>query len=269
MTTDQTTSAESAQLQQGEVIFPHPDNYKDGPFKLSRNKFGLLQNVDYKFTPEGFVSWREMINPKFLYPNKSWFERNNKEVPTSIDGLEDYQLLCKLGGYKELARLRGYKEVTYRLERLENGVAAICGILWEPNYETDNTIVLFESTANSTADNCGDFMALFKETQAENRAFVRAVRNFLNINIVGDDEISKGKIVHEELDSSPQALNPQHTLEQHAKKKGFNNWSEFTKFLIAEKYEKLPQADGIKRKWNGFADVPAADCTKLINLLIK
>jgi hypothetical protein len=178
--------------------------------------------------------------------------------------LEDHQLLCKLGGYKELARLRGYSTVHYQLNYLENGVSAICTIQWEPNYETNDTHVSFQSIANSTSENCGDFMSSLKETQAENRAFVRCVRNFLNINIVGDDEISKGKnAVEEHQDSAPNALDPQHTLEQHAKKK-YNSWAKFRDFLVEQKYKKSEE-----KVWNGYGDIPPQDCWKLINLLNK
>lgn len=263
MTTDTPTAITNYPSTMEIPVKQYPKNYENGPFKLKRNEYGLLQGVDYKFSPDGFVDWRAMINPKFLYPNKGWFERAGKEVPDSIEGLEDHQLLCKLGGYKELARLRGYKEVTYRLEYLPNGVSAVCAILWEPNYETDNTIILFESIANSTSENCGDFMAPLKETQAENRAFVRCVRNFLNINIVGDDEISKGKnAVHEEhQESGPIVLDPNRNLEHIAKKK-YKNWGEFRNFLICSKYKKSEE-----KVWNGYADIPVTDCRKLIEIL--
>jgi hypothetical protein len=278
MTTDTTTSATPPV--ETSFSYPHPENYKDGPYKLKRNEYGLLENIDYKFDENGFVSWREMINPKFLYPNKGWFERAKMEVPASIEGLEDHQLLCKLGGYKELARLRGYSSVKYKLEYLPNGVSATCTIEWFPNFETrqkllpqgqwaegtqpyyDNTIVKFQSIANSTSENCGDFMASLKETQAENRAFVRCVRNFLNINIIGDDEISRGKnILHEEQDNAPNAYDPNYTLEQHAKKK-YKNWAEFRNFLIQSKYKKSEE-----KVWNGYADIPVTDCRKLIEIL--
>jgi hypothetical protein len=260
MTTDTTSAAEQPET----IVLPrtYPENYQNGPFKLKRNQFGLLDNVDYKFTPDAFVDWRAMINPKFLYPNKGWFERAGKEVPTSIEGLEDHQLLCKLGGYKELARLRGYSNVNYKLEYLPNGVSAICSIHWLPNFETDGGYVNFQSIANSTSENCGPMCDLFKETQAENRAFVRCVRNFLNINIVGDDEIFKGKnAVHEEQDNAPNAYDPNYTLEQHAKKK-FKSFDEFKKHFAEQKYKKVTNVT-----WTSYKDIPVADCRKLIEIL--
>lgn len=221
-----------------------------------------------------------MIDPKFLYPNKGWFERAGKEVPTSIEGLEDYQLVCKLGGWEKLARIRGYSSVDYKLEHLPNGVSAECTIKWIPNYETrqkllpqgqwaegvevyfDNTAIEFKSTASSTSENCGEFMAPFKETHAENRAFSRCVRKFLNINIVSDDEIPKGKNAPvEQSDNAPNAYDPNYTLEQHAKKK-YKNWAEFRNFLIQSKYKKSEE-----KTWNGYSDIPVTDCRKLIEIL--
>lgn len=255
------------------VETPPPSKYADGPLKLIRNAHGLFENVDYKYTPEGFVSWREMINPAFLYPNKGYFERAGKPVPDSAEGLEDNQILCKLGGYKELARLRGFSNVEYKLEYLENGVSCICTIDWIPNYETSyagsilhRSGVRFSSIANSTSENCGDFMASFKETQAENRAFVRCVRNFLNVNIVGDDEIGKGKVVVEQQqENSPDALNPQKNLESQAIKKGFKSYEQFkSDFLIPKKFSPKEKP---KTNWTGYQDIPANECWRISSLL--
>jgi hypothetical protein len=88
-------------------------NYKDGPGKFIRNEFGLLDNVDYEFAEDGSVNWRSMIKDEHLFPNKSWFDLRKKDVPRSIDGLKDHQLLIKLSGIKELAKLRGFTDVYY------------------------------------------------------------------------------------------------------------------------------------------------------------
>ncbi len=269
----ETTSATSPQ--EDTIVMSDP-RYKDGPEKLRRNQHGLFDNINYKYTVDGFVDWKSMINPVFLYPNKGWFERNSKPAPTSIEGLEDHQLLCKLGGYKELARLRGFSNVEYKLEHLENGVSCICTIQWIPNYETavhsENKYsfadtVTYSSIANSTSENCGAFMEPFKETQAENRAFVRCVRNFLNVNIVGDDEISKGKVAEEEkpIENSPDALNPQKNLESHATKKGYKTYESLKSgFLVPKGYSPKEKP---KASWTGYSDIPPNECFRIISLL--
>ena len=164
-----------------------------GPDLYVRNAHGLLENVDYVFNQDGSVDWRAMIKPEFLYPNKGWFEARNKDVPTSSEGLDDKQLLIMLGGIKELAKLRGYHSVEFQVDNVSEGyVTAKCRIGWLPNYESLCKID-YEDTGNATLANTDSFCAKFLETIACNRAFVRCVRNYLNIHIVGADEIDKSQ----------------------------------------------------------------------------
>ena len=66
-----------------------------GPSLFQRDYNGLLENVQYVFNDDGSVNWRAMIKEEHLFPNKSWFESRKKDMPTSIQGLEDNQLLIK------------------------------------------------------------------------------------------------------------------------------------------------------------------------------
>ena len=84
----------------------------EGPQKYRRDQHGLLANVDYVFNEDGSVNWRAMIKDEQLFPNRSWFDSRKKDLPNSIEGLKDHQLLIKLGGIKELARLRGFSSVS-------------------------------------------------------------------------------------------------------------------------------------------------------------
>ena len=182
------------------------------PEKYTRNEHGLLDSVSYTFNEDGSVNWRAMINPEHLYPNKDWFEYRQMPVPDSVDGLDDSQLLIKLGGIKELAKLRGFKAVTYDIqESSDDRVVTNCIINWNENYENHNGAV-FSSLANATVNNTNGFAAKFLEAIAENRSFVRCVRNFLNIHIVGADEIDSSKdkapieTPTESIDISPQGI---------------------------------------------------------------
>ena len=162
-----------------------------GPDVYQRDEHGLLKNVDYIFNEDGSVNWRGMIKPEFLYPNKGWFDMRNQQVPTSTEGLKDNQLLIMLGGIKDLARLRGFYSVEFDTEREGDYVTAKCSISWMGSYETNGDNIRYQDVANATGENTDDFCYKFLETIACNRAFVRCVRNFLNINIVGADEIDK------------------------------------------------------------------------------
>lgn len=254
------------------LSLPYPENYTNGPLKLQRDEFGLLKNVDYKFTETGHVSWREMVDPKFLYPNKDYFEARGEPVPDSTEGLEDSQLLIQLGGIKELARLRGFLEVGYKIAHIAEGnVSAGCIINWLPNYENPQGCI-FESTANATTENTSGFGAKFLETIAENRSFVRAVRNFLNIHIAGADEIdkSKNKVVEME-NTAVSAPTAQSSLEKQANNAGFKTYEEFReKFLnplIKEKqYQPVKKPES---PWLFYADIPADECRRIISLIKK
>jgi len=188
--TQETKTTEDLEV---EDISSAPISNQHGPLKLVRDlDTGLIASIEYEFDEQGFVNWRSLIDEQYLYPKKDWFERKGLPVPDSIEGLDDSQLLIKIGGINQLARLRGYTRVKHEVENVEpNYVVDTCTIDWIPNYETDNRQVSFSWAANSTFENAGDFMLKFQETQAQNRAFNLAVRKFLNINIVSEEELDK------------------------------------------------------------------------------
>ena len=242
------------------------------PSIYKRNEMGLIEGVEYKFNEDGSINWRAMIKPEHLYPNKDWFEMRKMQMPDSIEGLGDHQLLIKLAGIKELARLRGFSTVNYMINTVSSSYAtAVCEICWMPNYETNGALQVFSSTANATVDNCSGFGVKFLEPIAENRSFVRAVRNYLNIHIVGDDEIdkSKNKIAYEESESIVQSLTPQSALKSAAKQNlGCEDFESFKKHLRKmwkdETYKNEEAAN-----WNSFEDIPIKESRKLLSLVAK
>jgi hypothetical protein len=159
------------------------------PKITKRNELGLLEGVEYVYTDDGRrVNWRKMIKPEFLVPNKQYFK--NVPVPETIEGLEDNKLLILLGGIKELARFRGYQSVVPTVtSSSENRVEATCLITWVPNFEEGGIVQSFGDGADATPDNTGGFGKNYLTAIAINRAFVRAVRNYLGINIVSQEEI--------------------------------------------------------------------------------
>jgi hypothetical protein len=176
---------------------------------MTRNELGLIEGLEYPKDRLGFIIWRDLISSEYLYPNKEYFERRNQPVPDSTEGLPDNQCLVKIGGLIELMRIRGYTSLNQEVINVDNGyVTAKCTIYWLPNFETDNKGVSFSWVANSNRDNCGDFMAHYQETQAQNRALSLCIRKFLNVNIVSDEELSKGetKLIPEK--EAPQATLP-------------------------------------------------------------
>ncbi len=242
------------------------------PEKFKRNEHGLLESVDYVFNEDGSVNWRAMIKPEHLYPNKDWFEYRKMPVPDSVDGLDDNQLLIKLSGIKELARLRGLHNVTYDItESSDTRVVVQCLISWISNYESNGTQT-FSSIANATTNNTNGFAAKFLECIAENRAFVRCVRNFLNIHIVGGDEIdsSKNKAPIDTTNISKTTdISPQGILSKNLQDKvGVSSFEGFKDWLRALYKEGQYDGDTDQVKtWNSFKDIPAKECRKLLKLI--
>ena len=241
-----------------------------GPDLWKRNEHGLLESVEYEFNQDGSVNWRAMISPEHLYPNKDHFEMRKMPVPDSIEGLEDNQLLIKLGGIKELAKLRGFHNVTYDIvESSDSRVVVQCMINWIENYEGSYAHTqTFSSIANATTHNTNGFAAKFLECIAENRAFVRAVRNFLGIHIVGADEIDSSKnkspIVAPPSSSGAKDISPQGIL----KEKAGTDFNSFKGCLRAwyktGAYTNDPE---VIKEWSDYKDVPAKECRKLLKLL--
>ena len=247
-------------------------NRLKGPKIYKRDGDGLLINVDYIFNEDGSVDWRSMIKEEHLFPNKGWFESRKKSVPRSIEGLKDYQLLIKLSGIKELARLRGFSTVEYNTVKCEsNHVAVSCTVTFIPNYETGNSPVFFQDMANATSENTSSFATKFLETIACNRAFVRCVRNFLNVHIVGDDEIDKSDSSSGMVStlSKSSDLSPQGILKNVCSDLGYVDFEQF-KNQLREWHTSgvyvIP--DGLDPKsWLDFLDIPAKQAREFLKLI--
>ena len=240
-----------------------------------RNAAGLLEGVKYEYNKDGSINWRAMIASEHLYPNKGWFETRNQPMPPSVEGLEDNQLLIKLSGIKELARLRGFRSVRYDVIKCESDHVAIkCAIDWLPNFEdpehhTDSFLsdIHFEDVANATLNNTNSFAQKFLETIAANRAFVRCVRNFLNVHIVGADEIDSSNGVppaavqaNNKEKFSPLSVLMDKTGLSHEE---FSTFKDILRSLWkGGQYKNKNAAD-----WESWDDIPKKDIMKLLEIL--
>jgi len=236
-----------------------------------------MNKIEFKQNEDGSINWRAMVKAEYLYPNKDWFALRNKPVPDSIEGLEDHQLLIKLGGLKELAKIRGYNSVSYDVVKCERDYVVVkCKISWKTLLEEKASMKVleesccFEDMANATLENTNDFCAKFLETIATNRAFVRCVRNYLGINIVGDDEIDKSKNKtpsYEGVESSISDITPQGLLRRQAKDKlscsSFDDFKNFLRKLWTDDLYKNEEA----KSWKDFTCVPAKECRKLLSFI--
>lgn len=233
-------------------------NIINKPVKIfKRNKYGLIEdnNIKYIYNDDGIIDWRAMVKTQYLVPNRQ------KTQETDVSKLEDKDLLILLGGIKELAQIRGYTDVSYKVVAASDSYfATSCKITWIPNYETENRTVTFEALADASLQNTKSFAKFFLAAIAENRAFVRCVRNFLKINIVSQEELGDVKII-DDSSSNENPTSPYVLLEKIMKEKSIN-FETLKKKLIKEKFEKSEDFNCVK-------DIPKSKVFELIERLKK
>lgn len=228
------------------------------PNLITRNKYGLIDDktLNYVFNDDGSINWRRMVKIEHLVPNRQ------KTQETDVSKLQDKDLLILLGGIKELAQIRGYTSVEYKVVAAsENYFATSCRITWLPNYETGGKEIIFESLADATANNTKSFARFFLAAIAENRAFVRCVRNFLKINIVGQEELGDAKLLYDSSSPNENPTSPHALLEKVMKDKSVN-FDQLKKKLIKESFD---NAENL----NSILDIPKAKIFELIERIKK
>ncbi len=171
------------------VVAPTPPAYE-------YDERGLVKGRIYAYRSDGTIDWRRMIEPRFLGIKKEREEQvlklfNKPLAEVDVAQLPDDWLIIKLGGTKRLASLRGYESATHRVDHVsDNRCVITCTIQWAPNFEHAMRSVTRSEVRSATfANTSGNIAQLFLEATAANRSFVSAVRSFLNIDIVSDEEM--------------------------------------------------------------------------------
>ena len=229
------------------------------PHVFIRNKYGLIEDeaVKYHFNEDGTVDWRKMIKPEFLVANR---ERTDE---TDINKLEDTELIILLGGLKDLASVRGFNSVTYKVhEASPEYVCASCSITWIANYETQaagEDSVTFEAMADAGIKNTESFGQMYLAAIAENRAFCRAVRNFLRINIVAKEECKTVRI--SKPSSNVNSASPDIFLKNLMKEKKIE-FSSIKDKMVKE------SVDGAEN-WSSIKDIPRLKMFEIIERMQK
>jgi hypothetical protein len=227
--------------------------YSEFLTKNKRDEYGLIDSIDYKFNQDGTVNWRGMIQKEFLVPNRDAFKDKNINLKDiDISSLQDNQLLILLAGIKELAQIRGFSNVEYQVVQANPEYVAVkCSITWTPNFETSMLPVSFSALADAHLDNTKDFAKNFLMAIAENRAFIRCVRNFLKINIVGNDEMGKNFTVGESNTEDSELNSPAQPIS--LLKKTMNEFNITFEQIKQRAIQK--EMDGAK-SWTAESDIP-------------
>ena len=227
--------------------------------KYVRNDEGLIEDFEYIFAEDGTIDWRAMIPKEHLYPNKDFFNRRNTPIPDSIEGLQDHELCIKLAGIRKLAKWRGFSSVKFNTIRAEDHIVSFeCCITWIPNKEEPYSVT-FSDAANASVNNTNGFGKEFLETIAANRSFVRTVRNYLGLDIVGFDELKQGSSETQQLSGPIQALLKAANLSED----NFDGLLDILrKFYISETYR-----NSDTKNWKTWEDIPNKEIVKIIKCL--
>jgi hypothetical protein len=225
------------------------------PITIHRDKSGLITTpkIDYVFNEDGFIDWRKMIKPEHLVSNRQ------RTQEADVSSLEDKDLLILLGGIKELAQVRGYSSVEYSVKSpARDYVVATCMITWIPNFETEGRQVTFSAIGDASPGNTSSFAQDYLGPIAENRSFVRCVRNFLRINVVGQDEVGNAKTnsASQAAVSAAGDFSPKSHLASLMKSKGIT-FDKLKLKLAKEGYEKASEIERL-------ADIPNMKVFELI-----
>lgn len=201
--TDAVKRAGAATADAGVAIGDALTKITGAPTVFERDERGLVKGLQYHYLPDGKVDWRKMIDPKYIVLRKE----NKDEIEKvygkpfdeiKVEDVDDKYLLLLLGGVKDLLKLRGFLDVHYKpIVATPEFVSMLCEIDFIPNFESSGAIETFSDGADATPDNVEGWYAKYLTTAALNRAFVRAVRNYLGIYIVGKDEIGPGSKTEE------------------------------------------------------------------------
>ena len=223
------------------------------PKVIKRNEFGLIEGLDYVFQENGMVDWRRMVDNKYIVPNR------DNTAETDVTKLKDKDLIILLAGLKDVANIRGFSSVTYNVvEASQEYVCASCSIVWAGNYETEKSeSVLFQGVADAGLNNTDGFGQIYLAAIAENRAFCRAVRNFLRINIVAKEEIAPNKTKQlGSNSSSAKSVSPDSFLLSVLKENNIT-FEQVKKKMISEKVEEA-------NAWNSTKDIPRLTVFEII-----
>ena len=131
---------------------------------------------------------------------------------------------------------------------------------------------LFMKTTRMPLANTDNFCAKFLETIACNRAFVRCVRNYLNIHIVGADEIDKSKGAPAqtyESDSEFSITTPVDLLQKTLRDKHSVDSFDDCKELLRELWKSDKYRNEDAKEWSSYKDIPTKEARKLIVALSK
>jgi len=177
--------------------------------------------IEYKYNEFGKIDWLATLPRKFLVVNRQKYVDKDKTPPESIDGLPDSDLLILLAGIRWLADTYGFSKLEYPvINSSPNHCTVVCSITWNPHPDNNDREIVSSGIGDATPDNTKSFARYYLGPIAENRAFTRCVRQFLQIPVLGAEEVGDVKLENENHSNSNNLLDPVNTLSKIIENKG-------------------------------------------------
>lgn len=253
---------------------------------FERDEHGLVKGLEYKYTSDGRIDWYAMLKSEHLYVMKNKEEAVEKQYGKPVSQLDltkvDKKYICiLLTGLRYLSLLRGYEAVSPKIDNVfydtrYEAVASCtvtCKIEWIGNFETGMKSVSYGGTAGATLSNTDPFVKKYIETIAENRAFCRAVRGFLNISVVSKDEIGPDgnlmMVVTQESSGTEKAPS-NNAVSMLQKRLDDEKWSfdVFKRAIIKNHKDKFKNSTVDPEKWESIKDIPPRDIFLILGVIL-
>lgn len=259
--------------------------------------------ITFPRKPDGSVNWRALVRPECLYVKSEHKETVarllNKPIeairdlgPEDIVKVPDRMLVIRKAGILELARLRGYTSAIPEVQHAQRDYVIVRTLVtWDP-FEGQPAKVT-GGVGEACPENTTAMGAAYLAATAQNRAFARAVRDFLEIDIVCSDELGKDGMEPESRASTvagataasatvaaateaPGGVGPVPSLTKAALSAGFSfinvkdaalaRWHEDTKMIATNPTTKR-RIENDPKPWTNWSEVPPRDCLTLIQLI--
>lgn len=241
---------------------------------------GLIEGLQYiRDEKTGKINWFKMIPEEHLYLNQdrkaSIEKRTGKNLgEVKISEALDTELVINLSGIRYLLDVRGYTDVDIDINAATpEYAAATCKIKFIAN-EDDSNPQTFTGNASAHPGNTKSWYAQYLIEAASNRALCRAVRFYLNINVVSKEELGADATESPKQTGSKQVI----LLEELMKKKNVK-WVQVVAKLKKDDEENTKkltesgQMDKFVAKWDerytSVADLPKDIIFDLIEKIKK
>lgn len=239
--------------------------------KQTINWMGFCRKEHYVLNKEN-AAIKKLISKAEV---KSLSKKREQEI---LDSLEESDFSCKLlllQFFKDIVHAAGYKSIKY--VPLGQASQTYCSLACEIEFEDGRVST---GVADAHVSNSTSFTKYYCAAIAENRSFIRAVKQHFNIPVLGKDEIGEtpsedgGNLTPNGSSDVAGQPTPNTTLQSLVQKKlKIENFEDFKKFLKAEvkKAQEDDEPPIIKEdeyqdwaKYESFSDVKPMKALQLI-----